>query len=50
MNVEERKERGKSKKKWLNAVGCVMRNAGVSVDDVRNCVNWKFKTQIADPK
>jgi len=39
MNVE-----GRPKKKWLDAIGCDIRTAGVDVDNVGNWVKWSFRT------
>jgi len=47
MNVEGR---GRSKKKWLDTIGCDMRTAGVCVDDMGDCVMWRFRTQVANSK
>jgi len=40
-----KKRKRKTKKKWLDAIECDMRTAGVGVEDV-----WRFKTQVADHK
>jgi len=50
MNAEGRRGRGNPKKKWLDAIECDMRTAGVGVDDVGDRVKWRFRTQVADPK
>jgi len=34
LNVEERRGRGKPKKKWLNVIECDMRTTAVCVNDV----------------
>jgi len=43
MNVEGRRVKGRTKKKWLDAIGCDMRAAGVCVDDTGNRVKWMFR-------
>jgi len=50
VNVEGRRGRGRPKKKWLDAIECDMKIAGVCVDDMGDRVKWKFKIQVADPE
>lgn len=47
MNVERR--RGRPMKKWLNAIDCDTRINGVCVEDVGDCVKWRFRTKVTDP-
>jgi len=50
LTVEERKGKGRPKKKWLNGIKCDMRIAGVCVNDVGDRVEWRLRTKVADPK
>jgi len=44
MNIEGKRGRRRPKKKWLDAIECDVRIAGVCVDDVENRVKWKWPT------
>lgn len=50
MNVEGRRDRGRPKKRWRDAIECDLRTADVSVEDVGDRVKWKLRIRMADPK
>lgn len=49
-NVEGRKRRGRSKKRWLNTVENDMKAFGVCLEDIENRDEWRFRTRVVDPK
>jgi hypothetical protein len=50
INVDGKIGRGKPKKKWLDKIENDMRTVSVSVGDAENRDEWRFRTQVADPK
>jgi hypothetical protein len=50
INIEGKRGRGKPKKRWLDMIEDDMRAISVSIGDVENRDEWKFRTMIADPK
>lgn len=50
MNVEVSRGRGRLKKRWLDAFKNDTRAVGVCVDGARDCVEWRFRTRVTNPK
>lgn len=50
MNVERISRRRRQKKRWLDVVRSDIRSVGVYVDNVRDRVEWMFRTRVADRK
>jgi len=50
MNIEKKREREKSKKKWLDTTENDMRAAGVCVGDVEDRDKWSSRTRVTDHK
>jgi hypothetical protein len=48
--VEGKRGRGKSKNRKLDTIKYNMRVVGVCVGDVENRDQWRFRTNVADPK
>jgi hypothetical protein len=50
MNVEGKRGRGRTKKRWLDMIENDMNVISVYVGDVENQDEWSFRTRVADPK
>jgi hypothetical protein len=50
MNVEGKREKERQKKKWFNTIVNTIRGVGVSVRDIENQDEWRFRTRMADLK
>jgi len=50
MNVDGKRGRGRTNKKWLDEIGCDMRIAGVCINYVGDRVKWRFRTQGGQPQ
>jgi hypothetical protein len=50
MNVEGKKGRGRTKRRWFEIIVNDMRAVGVCVGDIENQDEWRFRVRVADHK